>query len=227
MSAADRRVAILDALVPVFAKRGLRGATTRALAKAAGVSEALLYRHFPSKRALYAAIQRHVQVAPGAEPPKLAAWRGLPPSTAKLVEGVRLMMRDLLTHSSGSGCGGDASRLVLQSLLEDGAFARRRMDRLREQWFAPLREALRAARRAGDVAGRGGTDERALWFLHHVGFAARSLALPGRVVDHGVGRARLVDEASRFALRGLGVREPVLDRAFGGAKRVATRSRPR
>ena len=43
----ERRQAIVEAAVPLFARKGFSGATTRELAEAAGVSEALLYRHFP------------------------------------------------------------------------------------------------------------------------------------------------------------------------------------
>lgn len=225
LSASRRRAAILDALVPVFAEQGLHGATTRELAAAAGVSEALLYRHFPSKEALYAAIQRHVQRAPRDEP-GFAAWRDLPPSTAKLVRGVGLLLRHLLARPAGAGR--NAPRLMLQSLLEDGAFARRRLEDGRATWVTPLVEALRAARKAGDVTGAGGGDERAIWFVHHVGLAARSLALPGRVLDYGAARARVAEEATRFALRGLGLTDAAWARhrkAAGAASRGRRKAR--
>ena len=53
---AARRTHILDAAATVFAEKGFDGTTTRELAKAAGVSEALIYKHFPSKQSLYAAM---------------------------------------------------------------------------------------------------------------------------------------------------------------------------
>ena len=56
LPAAERREAILAAALPVFATRGAEGATTRDLAKAAGVTEPILYRHFPSKADLFAAV---------------------------------------------------------------------------------------------------------------------------------------------------------------------------
>ena len=56
MSAQERRASILDAAVKLFAERGFRGTTTRDLAAAVGVSEPVLYEHFPSKRDLYLAI---------------------------------------------------------------------------------------------------------------------------------------------------------------------------
>lgn len=56
MSSEDRRAAILEAAIRLFAERGYRGATTRALAEAVGVTEPVLYEHFKSKHELYAAI---------------------------------------------------------------------------------------------------------------------------------------------------------------------------
>lgn len=56
MSATERRAAIIEAAIRLFSERGFRGATTRELAAAVGVSEPVLYQHFPSKRDLYTAI---------------------------------------------------------------------------------------------------------------------------------------------------------------------------
>jgi AcrR family transcriptional regulator len=64
-----RRAQIVKASMALFAKKGFSGTTSRALARAAGVSEALIFRLFPTKRALYSAIIQH-QIA--AAPPILA-----------------------------------------------------------------------------------------------------------------------------------------------------------
>jgi AcrR family transcriptional regulator len=53
LSAAERRSAIIDAGLRVFSEGSYAGATTAEIAREAGVSEPLLYRHFASKRALY------------------------------------------------------------------------------------------------------------------------------------------------------------------------------
>ena len=56
LSATERRAAIIDAAIKLFSERGFRGTTTREIAAAVGVSEPVLYQHFPSKRDLYTAI---------------------------------------------------------------------------------------------------------------------------------------------------------------------------
>jgi TetR/AcrR family transcriptional regulator len=56
MNAGDRRRQLLDAALEVFSHKGFGGATTREIAAAAGVTEAIIFRHFPSKQALYTAV---------------------------------------------------------------------------------------------------------------------------------------------------------------------------
>ncbi len=53
LSSLDRRRQILRTASGIFARRGYRGATTREIAERAGINEALLFRHFPSKEKLY------------------------------------------------------------------------------------------------------------------------------------------------------------------------------
>jgi TetR/AcrR family transcriptional regulator len=52
----QRSRAIASAALGLFARRGFKGTTTREVARAAGVSEALLFKHFPRKDSLYRAI---------------------------------------------------------------------------------------------------------------------------------------------------------------------------
>ena len=53
MPAAERRAQILRCAIRVFASSTYRGATTRAIAQEAGVTEALIYRYFGNKRELF------------------------------------------------------------------------------------------------------------------------------------------------------------------------------
>jgi AcrR family transcriptional regulator len=53
LSARDRRQQILEVASGIFARKGYQGSTTREIAEEAGVNEALLFRHFPSKENLY------------------------------------------------------------------------------------------------------------------------------------------------------------------------------
>lgn len=61
MPAAERRAALLKAAGDVFARDGYHGASLDGIAQAAGVSKALIYEHFASKRDLHGSLlQEHV-----------------------------------------------------------------------------------------------------------------------------------------------------------------------
>lgn len=55
-SGQERQAGIIATAASLFAARGFKGTTTKEIAKAACCSEALVFKHFPTKRALYAAI---------------------------------------------------------------------------------------------------------------------------------------------------------------------------
>ncbi len=59
MAGEERRHQILHIAVSLFSERGFRGTTTKEIAHAAGVSEAMVFRHFATKEELYAAILDH------------------------------------------------------------------------------------------------------------------------------------------------------------------------
>lgn len=56
LPAAQRKEQLLDTAATLFAERGYAGATTAELAKAAGVTEPIIYRHFSSKKDLFVAL---------------------------------------------------------------------------------------------------------------------------------------------------------------------------
>jgi TetR/AcrR family transcriptional regulator len=56
MPAADRQRQLLEVAMSTFSRRGFKGTTTKEIAAAAGVAEAVIFQHFPSKEALYAAV---------------------------------------------------------------------------------------------------------------------------------------------------------------------------
>lgn len=70
MAAEDRRQQILDVAVQLFSQKGFRGTTTKEIALAAGVNEAIIFRHFATKSELYAAI-----IDQKANSPVMQAWQ--------------------------------------------------------------------------------------------------------------------------------------------------------
>src|SRR5579883_756406 len=109
----ERRAAIIAAAVPLFARKGFSGTTTREIAEAANVSEALLFKHFPSKKRLYGEILRL-----GCEgDPALERLADLEPSTRTLVRMVHFMTRHFLLAAGGERADLDARlRLLLTAI---------------------------------------------------------------------------------------------------------------
>jgi TetR/AcrR family transcriptional regulator len=70
MEAGQRKSQLLTVATRLFASRGFDGVTTKRIAAAAGVAEALIFRHFESKEALYRAV-----IEDGVARSRRPAWR--------------------------------------------------------------------------------------------------------------------------------------------------------
>jgi len=214
-----RRRAIVSAAVPLFARKGFAGTTTRELAEAAGISEALLFRHFPSKQLLYREILRL-----GCEgDPALEELAGLQPSTATLICMVRFMVRRFVLGSDAERAALDSRlRLVLHSFLEDSNYAHQLFETIDDR-VVPLFEAsLAAAIAAGDAAPLRGDAANRFWFAQHVAAMLAFAALPGAsCVPYRGDLDDIVAEASSFILRGIGMTDAALANAAGHAMPAA------
>jgi AcrR family transcriptional regulator len=123
LNSEERRAAIIKAVRRVFAEKGFDGTTTRELAEAAGVSEALLFKHFPNKEALYSAMQ--LSCCREQTSAKRERLKSLEPSASTLVFLVHLLISHMLINRlAGDDEEALQNRLMLRSLMEDGEFAR-------------------------------------------------------------------------------------------------------
>lgn len=211
----ERRRTIVQAAVPLFARRGFAGTTTRELAEAAGISEALLFRHFPSKQLLYREILRL-----GCEgDPALEELATLQPSTATLVCMVRFMVRRfILGNEAERGELDSRLRLVLHSFLEDGDYARQLFETVGDRVVPLFAASLAASVAAGDVADSGEAPANRFWFAQHVAAMMAFAALPGeRCVPYERDIEAIVTEASTFILRGIGMTDAAI---AAGAERA-------
>src|ERR1041384_6483766 len=65
MAGEERRLPILAVALSLFLQKGFCGTTTKKIATPAGVSEAMVFRHFATKQELYSAILDHKACASG------------------------------------------------------------------------------------------------------------------------------------------------------------------
>jgi AcrR family transcriptional regulator len=204
----ERRRAIVAAAVPLFAKNGFAGTTTRELAEAAGISEALLFKHFPSKKHLYGEILQS-----GCEgDPALERLATLEPSTLTLGRMVHYMVRYFVEANEADRSDRDQKlRLVLHSFLEDGDYARELFETIFERVHPLFAASIAAAIAAGDLVPGGIASANGFWFGHHVAAMIAFALLPARAcLGYRGASTTVVDEASRFILRGLGMTETAI-----------------
>ncbi|MFD7628400.1 TetR/AcrR family transcriptional regulator [Streptomyces sp. NPDC059851] len=217
-TAEERRETVLRTAIGAFAARGYFGTTTTEVAKAAGISQAYVYRLFPNKEALFAAVVEHcfTQVrAPrgrGAAP----AAGGSPPqekSTTLGGGGVRLCFPRSRAGVAGAAAEaeGASPELVLASMGD--AYARLISDndlllvQLHAQAAAVSEPVIRDAVRAGYarvveyVRGASGGDERQVQEFFAIGMLCHL------VVSLGVGAGGGVEGAGG-AVGADGVEEP-------------------
>jgi AcrR family transcriptional regulator len=216
MSSEERRAAIIRAVRRVFAEKGFDGTTTRELADAAEVSEALLFKHFPNKEALFSAMQ--LSCCTVRDHDRMERLKALEPSASTLVLMVHFLVSRIIT-GSGSGSTDEEqaiqNRLFLRSLAEDGEFSRTLLKRPTIAWIPKVEQCLKAATSAGEaVASPVGPKLRA-WFTHHLAAIIMFYLLPEEpAVDYGASRAKLVEPAVWFSLRGMGLTDEAIKRYY-------------
>ena len=109
LPAAERREALIATAIKVFSDGSYRGTTTAEIARAAGVSEPILYRHFASKRDLYLAALDHVWGD------MRASWERALESTDNVREALETMGRG---HVTVRDCKFQMAELWVQALGE-------------------------------------------------------------------------------------------------------------
>jgi AcrR family transcriptional regulator len=111
LRAAERRLSLIETAIRVFSEGSYRGTTTAEIARAAGISEPILYRHFGSKRDLYLAALDHVWGR------TRASWEEALATTANVREAFEAMGR---SHVSIRDCKFQMAELWVQALGEAG-----------------------------------------------------------------------------------------------------------
>ena len=113
MSAEDRKLQILRVAVSLFSRKGFGGTTTKEIALAAGVSEAMVFRHYATKQELYSAILDHKACSGDTMNPEAMVCEALKEKDDRAVF-ERLALGALTHHEMDP----EFQRLLLHSALE-------------------------------------------------------------------------------------------------------------
>ena len=202
LSSAGRRASIIAAAKAVFARHGLEGARTQQIARAAGVSEALLFRHFPTKTHIYRAVLREVIADQNVV---IRSFGEVEASTEGLLEVLRRTFRYAIAGMYALNAEG--LRMVVGSLAGDGGYARLVYRRALRLTLPNLEKALEAARADEGISGEPLSTTNAGAFIEHVS-TMMMMARCHEKIAIPYEEDSVLRDAILFCARGLGVAEP-------------------
>jgi len=213
MSGEERRLTILQAAKPLFAMNGFRGTSVREIAKAADVSEALLYKHFSSKEEIYNEILAY---AGNVASRLTSSLEQIEPGAEKLITIVYLMFEHILFEVPGQTKEQDLhERFLFNSFLEDGQYARAHFKSIERASWDALEECYQVAEENAHLVDMPGTFIHRAWFVHHLAMALNLCHLPEEPAFEYEGtKEALSEQATMFALRGIGLTDEAIRRFF-------------
>ncbi len=197
MKSGERREAIVRSAIHLFAEKGFRGATTRELASALGVTEPVLYQHFRAKGDLYRAIIEAKAVEASAQAGELVQLSKGADDRAFFSALGRLILERYQNDP-------EMFRLLYFSCLEGHELSELFFERLFHDFYRLVSGYIRRRVREGafrsvnaDLAARG-----LIGMLSH--HAQASWLFPGKLRKHA--QRKIVDEMVTLFLEGIAAR---------------------
>jgi AcrR family transcriptional regulator len=209
MSGEARKAEITLAARGAFAKKGFHGASIRDIAKAAKVSEALIYKHFPSKEVLYKEIYFYIdtQVRTLGE-----YFKHEEPSTTTLVRIVYALTCMIMTEMPGHAEEQKLfERLLVYSLLENTPFAKSVFLQYEKELMPVWNASMDIALKTGDMYEPIVDTATKMWLSHHLSMAMNFLHLSGEsLFPYKKTMGDLINGMVVFMLRGIGLTDETI-----------------
>jgi AcrR family transcriptional regulator len=186
LPAAERREALIETAIKVFSDGSYRGTTTAEIARAAGISEPILYRHFASKRDLYLAALDHVWTK------MRASWERALESTDNVREALETMGRG---HVTVRDCKFQMAELWVQALGEaaEDPELRKHLRRHMREVHDFMADVIRRGQKEGVLHADRNADAEAWTFIAGgvLGMVGRRIGLLDEEEVHSIRQARL------------------------------------
>ena len=217
MKASKRKQAIVEAARPLFAQNGFHGTSVRDIARAADVSEALLYRHFVSKEALYDEVLDYAGTVSATAFDEL---QDMEPGAETLVVQIYFLVRLILFEVPRlKNQQHWHERLLFRSLLGDAKYARNHFANLQRIMDKRINVCFEAAARAGEVTIDPAENRDNMWFVHHLAMALNLCHMSGKpAFEYEMSKDEMAERAVLFCLRGLGMTESAINQHFRSRK---------
>lgn len=189
LPAAKRREQLLDTAARLFAQHGFAGATTSQIAREAGVTEPIIYRHFTSKQDLFIALIDRTSEE------TISLWEEELRSAPDPAERLKRLIR---ANPMVGGKGKGVYRVIIQAMTEvHEPKILEALHRHITKLHAFLVEEVTKAQETGRVSKRFSPEVTA-WALIHMGLGygvIAPLGIPGHGADrHGVHVSDLIGE---------------------------------
>jgi len=213
MTRTNRKQAILEAASPLFAQNGFHGTSVRDIARAADVSEALLYKHFPSKEVMY---DEMLDYAGAVSATALDKLQDMQPDTETLVVHIYFLVRVILFEVPGLQEQQRLhERLLFRSLLGDIKYARTHFRNIQDILVDSISACLEAAIEAGDVEENSIGNRNKIWLVHHLAMALNLCHMSDEpAFEYDTSKDELAEQAVLFCLRGIGMKKSAITRHF-------------
>ncbi len=204
MNGEERKQAIKEAARREFSMKGYYGASMRDIARAAQISESLIYQHFTNKEELYKEAYFYLDDQVDA----LCEFLGsLEPSTETLVKIIYSLSLMILTEVPGHSDDQKIfERLLTYSLLENADFAQATFHKYETDLLPIWNACYEKAYEAGDLHEQLVFPGNKLWFTHHLAMAIRILHMAGvKLFNYAGDESSLIDSMVTYVLRGTGL----------------------
>lgn len=175
LPAAQRKEQLLETAAKLFAVQGYAGATTSQIAKAAGVTEPIIYRHFESKRELFIALIHRTSEQ------TIRLWERELGAAADPADRLKRLIN---ANPMVANMGGGIYRVIVQAMteVEDPKILGALSEHVQTLHAFLMRE-VRQAQASGRVSKRF-SPELTAWALIHMGLGYGVLSAMG-VARHG------------------------------------------
>ena len=199
--------------MPLFAQKGYNGTSVRDIARAAKVSEALLYKHFPSKEKLHNEILNFTVNISTLAREEMAK---LKPGAQTLVKYVYLAVKLILFEVPGMEKDQAwHERLLFRSLQGDTGFARTHFKNIQKDSEEKLISCIETAVAEGDMVDIAIAPGNRMWFYHHLAMALNLCHLSDKpAFDYKGSKKELALQAMLFSLRGMGLTDSAIRKYF-------------
>jgi AcrR family transcriptional regulator len=213
MAGPKRKQAIMEAARPLFAENGFHGTSIRDIARASNVSEALLYKHFPSKEALY---DEMIDYAGAVSAAAFDTLQKPEAGAEALVIHVYFMFRLILFEVPKLKDQQHwHERLLFRSLLGDAKYARTHFQSVQKVLEERISACVEAAALKGEIAGNRLGHNIKMWFTHHLAMALNLCHMSDEpAFEYAESREQLAEQAVLFCLRGIGMTESAIEQYF-------------